>query len=63
MKARAFFDAWAEVTVSVMCARRTPSMGERMREMSVAAISERHGARAGEDAGRMFDTLRVDNVR
>jgi hypothetical protein len=60
VRARAFFDAWTETTCGVSLARRFPETVAIYRSDVVSRISERHGPKAGEAAGRMFDTLRAD---
>lgn len=57
MKARVFFDAFAECLVAVSVARRYPGLMGSSRTVAVTTISGRHGVEAGESTGRMFDRL------
>lgn len=57
MKARVFFDAFAECVVNVAVGLKHPHLLPTARNLSVSAIAVRHGADAGEATGRMFDRL------
>lgn len=60
MKARVFFDAFSEVLVNVVIARRFPETLDSMRTLSVTVITVRHGDKHAEATGRMFDRLWAD---
>lgn len=58
MKARVFFDAFAECLVYVALARKYPRRAAAMRQTAINAVVHVHRhAGAGEATGRMFDKL------
>lgn len=57
MKARVFFDAFAECLVNVALAMKSPQHLEVLRLKSIGTMIGAHGLGAAEDTGRMFDRM------
>lgn len=57
MKARVFFDAFAECVVNVALARQYPALRHGLREVSASRIAAKWGAPNAEATGHMFDRL------
>lgn len=57
MKARVFFDAFAECLVNVALARKYPFLRDNMRSLAVGVISARHGDKHADATGHIFDRL------
>jgi len=60
MKARVFFDAFAECLVGLAMVRRHPSLLHGMRDSCVRIIARRHGDNHADNTRRMFDRLWAD---
>jgi hypothetical protein len=57
MKARVFFDAFAECLVGVGMAKRLPVLFQHYRAVAVLHVTDKHSAAHAEATGRMFDRL------
>jgi hypothetical protein len=63
LKARVFFDAFAECLVNVALARKSPQHLDYLRLTSIGTMIVLHGRSVAEDTGRLFDRMWSDSQK